>query len=184
MGGNFAVSDNREIPDTLEVLWTYPGGTLVSFSQFNANGSPADRRDSDIEFRGTKGTLHLRGNSYEIVPEAVTPHSFLMRNPLDRVSGRAYRRDRKSAMEPKKKEGRATTANHARNFLDCVRSRKACNCDIETGHRSTTATLIGNIAHKTRSYLEWDGKAEHFTNNDAANRLLSYPYREPYKLEV
>ena len=27
MGGKFAVEDNREIPDTLEVLWLYPGGT-------------------------------------------------------------------------------------------------------------------------------------------------------------
>ena len=182
MGGNFAVSDNREIPDTLEVLWTYPGGTLVSFSQFNANGAPADRRDRDIEFRGTKGTLHLRGSSYENVPEGVTPHSFPMRDPLDRVSSRAYRRDRKLAMEPMKKEGRATTANHARNFLECVRSRKKCNCDIETGHRSTTATLLGNVALKRKAYLEWDGKAERFTNHAAANQDLSYNYRAPYKL--
>ena len=51
-----------------------------------------------------------------------------------------------------------------------------------TGHLSTAATLIGNIAHKTKSYLEWDAKAERFTNNEAANRLLSYQYRAPYKL--
>src|SRR5213593_653232 len=41
MGGKFAVEDNREIPDTLEVLWLYPGGTLVSFSQYNATAAPA-----------------------------------------------------------------------------------------------------------------------------------------------
>ena len=85
-------------------------------------------------------------------------------------------------MEPMKKEGRATTANHARNFLDCVRSRKKCNCDIETGHRSTTATLLGNVALKRKAYLEWDGKAERFTNHAAANQDLSYAYRAPYKL--
>jgi predicted dehydrogenase len=33
MGGKVALDDNREIPDTLEVLWTYPGGTLVTFSR-------------------------------------------------------------------------------------------------------------------------------------------------------
>jgi hypothetical protein len=63
-----------------------------------------------------------------------------------------------------------------------VKSRAACNCDIETGHRSTSATLLANIAHKTRSYLEWDAKAERFTNNGDANRLLTYRYRSPYKL--
>ena len=68
--------------------------------------------------------------------------------------------------------GTIQDADHARNFLDCVKSRKACNCDIEFGHRGTTAALIGNIAHRTKAYLEWDAKAERFTNNEAANKML------------
>src|SRR5262249_49684835 len=28
MGGKFAIDDNREVPDTLEVIWRYPGNTL------------------------------------------------------------------------------------------------------------------------------------------------------------
>jgi hypothetical protein len=68
------------------------------------------------------------------------------------------------------------------NFLDCVRSRRRCNSDIESGHRSTTAALVGNVAHRTRTYLEWDGRAERFTNNREANRWLSYEYRLPYRL--
>ena len=51
-----------------------------------------------------------------------------------------------------------------------------------TGHLSTSATLIANIAHKTKSYLEWDARAERFTNNEAANRYLQYKYRAPYRL--
>ena len=39
---------------------------------------------------------------------------------------------------------------HARNFLDCIKTRGKCNADILTGHLSTSATLIGNIAFKTR----------------------------------
>ena len=78
--------------------------------------------------------------------------------------------------------GRSDTAPHARNFLDCVRSRQRCHCDIETGHRDTSAALIGNIAHKLKGYLEWDAKTERFTNIEAANRLLSYTYRKPYRL--
>jgi hypothetical protein len=62
-----------------------------------------------------------------------------------------------------------------------VRSRKACNCDIETGHRSTSATLIADVALKTKSYLEWDAREEHFTNNSAANKYLRYEYRPPYR---
>jgi predicted dehydrogenase len=184
MGGKLAIEDNREIPDTLEAVWTYPGGTLVTFSQFNATAAPAAKDARvEIEFRGTKGTLYLYSNGYEIVPDEITPNEFPARTPLDRNYERGYRTGAKADIEAVRRTGgRADTEDHARNFLDCVKSRAACNCDIETGHRSTSATLIANIAQKTRSYLEWDGAAEKFTNNADANRFLTYRYRAPYKL--
>ncbi len=182
MGAKLALDDNREIPDTLEVLWTYPRGTLVTFSQFNANAAPADRRHGNLEFRGTKGTLYLTYTGYDVVPEEINEKVFPALTPLDRSLSGDYESDRKPVIQPRKVEGEDSTPLHARNFLDCIRSRQPCTCDLETGHRSTSATLIANIAHKTKSYLEWDGKAERFTNNPAANKYLSYEYRSPYKL--
>ena len=61
------------------------------------------------------------------------------------------------------------------------RPREKPNCDVEQGHRDTSAALIGNIAYKTRSLLEWDREMERFTNNPAANKLLRYEYRKPYQ---
>jgi predicted dehydrogenase len=188
MGGKFVMEDNREVPDTLEVLWTYPGNTLVTFSQYNATAVPAARdRRVEIEFRGTKGTLYLFSDGYEIVPDEITPNEFPARTPIDRQHERGYRVGARPLIEATKKTGGGSssdTAQHARNFLDCVKSRAACNCDIETGHRSTSATLIANVAHKTKSYLEWDREAERFTNNADANKLLTYRYRQPYKLPL
>jgi predicted dehydrogenase len=182
MGGKFALEDNRDIPDTLEVVWTYPGNTLVTFSQFNATAPPAGLRDGEIEFRGTKGTMYVKSNAWEIVPDNLTPNEFPARTPVNRALERGYRVGSKPVIEPRgSAKGDADTARHARNFLDCVRSREKCACDIETGHRSTSATLIANIAHKTKSYLEWDARREQFTNNAAANRYLSYAYRPPYR---
>ncbi len=135
-----------------------------------------------MELRGTKGTLYLHGGRWEIVPEKTTDLEVSARTPLDRVTEKSYGPSKKPAMEPRKLSGSADTAFHARNFLDCVKSREKCNCDILTGHLSTAATLIGNIAHKTRSYLEWDAKQERFTNNAAASRFLQYKYRAPYRL--
>lgn len=182
MGGKLAVEDNREIPDTLEVLWTYPGGTLVTFSQFNANGAPADLRHSNVEVRGTKGTLYLTWDAYEVVPEEITHDEFPALSPLHRASDSTYAKDRKAEIARRKAEGKDSTGLHARNFLDCIRSRAKCNCDIATGHRSTSATLIANIAHRTRSYLEWDAGEERFTNHESANTFLSVEYRSPYRL--
>jgi predicted dehydrogenase len=183
MGGKLVVEDNREVPDTLEVLWSYPGGTLVTFSQYNATAAPAARdRRIEIEFRGTKGTLYLFSDGYEIVPDEITPNEFPARTPLDRQLERGYRTGSKARIDAVTRSGGdARTLHHARNFLDCVKSRAACSCDIETGHRSTSATLLANVAHKTKAYLEWDRDKEQFTNHAAANRLLGYRYRAPYK---
>jgi predicted dehydrogenase len=185
MGGKVAIDDNREVPDTLEVLWTYPGGTLVTFSQYNATAAPAARdRRVEVEFRGTKGTLFLYGDGYEVVPDEITPNEFPARTPIDRPYERGYRTGAKPLIDPVKVTGARSDATvaHVRNFLDCVKSRGTCACDIETGHRSTSATLVANIAHKTRTYLQWDRDAERFTNSDRANALLSYEYRAPYRI--
>jgi predicted dehydrogenase len=190
IGGQYAkIKDNREIPDTLQVLWEFDN-TLVIFEQYNANAAPANGPNSEIELRGTKGTMYIRNTSWDVVPEKVSDgfvgydHGKAYGNPLDRSNGGAVDKMRKPAIEAKNVKGPngADTMAHARNFLDCIKTRGKCNADIVTGHLSTSATLIGNIAHKTRSMLEWDARAERFPNNAAANRFLSYQYRAPYKL--
>ena len=86
----------------------------------------------------------------------ITPNEFAARTPLDRSRERELSQRRKGRRSRRRKR-RATIrdADHARNFLDCVRSRQTPSCDIEFGHRCTTAALIGNIAHKTKSL--WSG---------------------------
>jgi predicted dehydrogenase len=154
IGGKFADYDNREVPDTMEVLWHYPGDTLVTFSQFNASGAP---------------------------PAARTPNEFAARTPVDRNVEKGWRTGAKAEIEAKKVAGKMLDADHARNFLDCVKSRKTPTCDMEYGHRCTTAALVAGIAHRTKSFLTWDAKAEAFVDNAAANKLLAPEYRKPYK---
>jgi predicted dehydrogenase len=181
IGGRLAIEDNREIPDTMEVVWSYPGGTLVSFTQINANAALAAARSCEIEFRGTKGTLYLYGGGYEIVPDNVIPNEFPARTPLDRTVERGYRTGAKPMLEPRQVKGDAPTSAHARNFLDCVKSRKTPSCDIEVGQRRTSATLIGNIAYKLKAHLEWDRETERFKNNKEADKRLRYEYRPPLR---
>jgi hypothetical protein len=140
-------------------------------------------KDAEMEIRGTKGTMFLSSGSWEVVPDRVTEQPFGARTPINRAVERGYGASKKPAMEaPKPVKARADTTWHARNFIDCVKSRAKCNCDILTGHLSTSATILGHIALRSKSYLEWDAKAEKFTNNEAANRYLRYQYRAPYKL--
>ncbi|MEK7406810.1 MAG: hypothetical protein AAB225_17170, partial [Acidobacteriota bacterium] len=146
------------------------------------------RQNSEMELRGTKGTMYVDNSRWEVVPEPISDQytgydgGRGYGNPLYRQGGRSS--GRKPLIEPKSGKGSSgyDTMSHARNFLDCIKTRGKCNADILTGHLSTSAMLIGNIAHKTRSFLEWDARAERFTNNAAANKLLHYEYRAPYKL--
>ena len=135
-----------------------------------------------MELRGTKGTVYLHSNRWEVVPEKVTDENVPARTPLDRTTEKLYSPSKKPVVEARGGKGSIDTAFHARNFLDCVKSRSKTNCDALTGHLSTCGPLIANISLKTKSYLEWDAKAERFTNNTAANKLLSYEYRAGYKL--
>ena len=185
LGGKYAIKDNREIPDTLEAVWTYPGNTLVTFTQINTNAAAMSQPRAEIVFHGTLGTLYLTGGGYEVVPDQLPAVEFPARTPVDRAAERSWREGRKAEIEAAKKTGgKDGTPLHARNFLDCVKSRQTCNCDVEVGHRDTTAALIGNVAHKTKSCLEWDAAKERFTNNEAANKHLRYEYRAPYKFPV
>ena len=180
MGGKYAVEDNREVPDTAEILWDF-GGTMT-FSQINCNAADGNLKGSEMELRGTKGTMYIDMGRWDVVPENNASLEIPARTPLDRASEKSWPRSRKPAMEERHGKGSIDPAPHARNFLDCIRSRKQTNCDTLTGHLSTAATLIGNVALRTRSYLEWDAKAERFPNNAAAHQWLSYQYRAPYKL--
>lgn len=70
--------------------------------------------------------------------------------------------------------------DHYRNFIDCIYSRKETIAPAETAHRSITIGHLGNIAMKLGQDLKWDPVREQFIGNDAANRMLSRPMREPW----
>ena len=70
--------------------------------------------------------------------------------------------------------------DHHQNFIDCIRSRRNPITDAEIGHRSATLCHLGNIAMLLKAELHWDPVNERILNHDAANRMLSKPYREPW----
>ncbi len=72
--------------------------------------------------------------------------------------------------------------NHYVDWLDAVRKRTKPICDIETGCRSVTVCHLGNIAYQLARPLRWDPGKEVFVGDDEANRLLSRPYRSPWRV--
>ena len=68
-----------------------------------------------------------------------------------------------------------------RNFLDCVKSRKRPNADIEVGHYANVANRLGNIAYQLGRAMKWDAAREQVVADAEANKLVLGTYREPWK---
>lgn len=67
---------------------------------------------------------------------------------------------------------------HARNFVDCIRSRQAPNAEIEIGHTSTTFAHLAHIVARTGRNLRFDAKTETILGDAEASRYLRRQYRK------
>ncbi len=173
-GRKVAVDDDRDIPDTMQVIFEFTSGSIVTFSILEAS-SGSFIPFGEVELRGTKGTLFASEGGYKIIP--ALPGQFQIWDKLTDA-------EEFSPGDEQLPDGssRNSTLNLIRNFLDCVKSRKKPFCTLEDGHRSTCFAHLANIALATGERLKWDPVKEVFTNSKAANKLMHYEYRKPYKL--
>ena len=162
-GGRYEIKDGGETPDVQEVLYNFPG-CVVSWSGREVNRT----RDEYLVFHGTKGTLNIMRDGFKVAPEV----------------WKARRRNETPAMEPMEMKADPKTMEdaHARNFLECLKSRQRPSADVEEGHLSATFCHLGNIATRLGRSLKWDAAKEEFVGDDEANWMLSRPYRKPWTL--
>ncbi|MBN1420228.1 MAG: Gfo/Idh/MocA family oxidoreductase [Planctomycetes bacterium] len=170
-GGIFALKDGQDSPDTQIVIFEYDGLTLLVSNTLwtpYMKKIPLTIRDGDlfppwptcatkIEVYGTKGLMLFgrHGGGWEVVrPDGSTGLAMYGRDPFP---------------------------EHLENFLDCVKTRKRPNADIEEGHRSTLLCHLANISYRVGGRrLVFDGATESFPGDEEANRLLKRTYREPW----
>ncbi len=77
------------------------------------------------------------------------------------------------------------TQYHIENWIECIKSRKRCNADIEYGQRSSTLCYLVNIVRdvgQVGKKLKWNPDTEQFTNCNEANLLLSRERRKGFEL--
>jgi predicted dehydrogenase len=72
------------------------------------------------------------------------------------------------------------SAEHRRNFLDCVKTRKPTITPVEVAHHSTLPGHLGLISMLTGRKIHWDVEREVILDDPAASDLLTRPYRAPY----
>jgi predicted dehydrogenase len=175
-GGKYVLTDDRTIPDTMDIIFEFASGANVKFSIYEGT-SGKGISGGEVELRGTKGILTADQNKYSIDPGKAGQFQDWDKlvEPVDFEIGNGV-----SFGDIGSREN--TTGRLISNFLDCVKTRETPWCPLEEGHRSTSFAHLANISLAMQQRLEWDAKNERFTNSEKANELLSYEYRKPWKL--
>jgi predicted dehydrogenase len=163
--------DPEQFPDVFTAAWQYDD-FLMTFTniqlpstEFPTNGN---------YFYGTRGVLHVNRSGWRILPQpqrggmppraagtqgtgaraggaraAAAPAA--PQTPPAPIEAKTYRQDESYEDDPH-------TKAHARNFLDCVKSRKSPVADITgPGFYVTLPCLLGRLAVKEGKAYGWDG---------------------------
>jgi len=172
-GGRLAFPDAREIPDLLVVTYDYgdfvmtcESGTATPYMKkfpnevrYGTQWPYWPQSATRVEIYGTKQLMYLgrHGCGWQVME----------------TGGKVVAEDK----------GYFPDKWHQPNFVDCIRSRKQPNADIEQSHFSACLIHLGTAAYRTgKRQLEFNPQAEQFTNSPEANRLLKPAYREHYRV--
>ena len=180
-GGRYALTDdNGETPDTQDAILEYPG-VLVAVSI--REGGAGRRAGNGTEFFGTRGSMTVSRGGYELYPDQrVAPESQIP--PWSNPPGHPQPADIKP--EPWTQAHKGGDRNgepmdlHARNFLNCVKSRGKPIADVEDGHYVSTACHLANLSLRLGRQLRWDPDREEIIGDREAASHLVRPYRKPW----
>jgi len=152
----------RDTFDTMTVV--YPKKDYIMNWDMTAGvqNGPYDK-SYGLAFIGEKATIVTDRNSYQVYPE--------------------WDDEKKAGKTEAKsfKNGKESHPQHARNFLDCIKSRKAPACPPELGRVAALHAHIPNISARIgESLLLWDDANGRFTNSEKANAFITPEYRAPW----
>jgi predicted dehydrogenase len=158
-GGKLVLDDNSETPDSQVTVYEFPSFTLIWEHKAGLNNG-LNNRSWGVEWSGTEGNIILNDEGWEVRPERKQANLDFKKNP--------------GSSDPR--------PAHVRNFLECVKTRRAPVLNLEVAHRVSTTAHLGNIAYRTGHKVVWDSAKEIVVGDKAADKLVSAPYRKPWKL--
>lgn len=157
LGGRYHYDDDQETPDTGAAVFHFANGVGCTWEGSSCHPR-RDEKHPFVEFYGTEGTLRNEGSGYVI-------------------------NDLKGAKIGEGK-GDGGEQGHIENFLDCVRSGKAPNSEIEIGQTSTLLCHLANISYRTGRMLRFDGDKKTIVNDADAMKYWKREYRTGWEPQV
>jgi predicted dehydrogenase len=156
--GIYWLHDAKEVPDTQMIIYDYGDFMLTwELRSFARHNPPYGAREA-MGFHGSDASLIVDSKGWRVYPKSGG------NGPAENSPGILH-------------DGR-----HERNFVDCIKSRKAPNADVELGRLSTTICHLGNICTRLGRDIRFDPKTETFGADKKANAFLTKEYRKGYEL--
>jgi predicted dehydrogenase len=138
-----------------------------------------ERLSEGTTFFGDKGKIFLHAwtddSGFEPFELGAPYYKELGREQPASIFGEGYR-------EPDHVWNNELSDLHLANFLDCVKSRKMPNTQMEFSHRSVILAHLANTVYWAARPLKWDPEKYEFVNDREANGYLHLPPRAPWKL--
>jgi len=190
-GGRYALEDNGETPDTQDALFQLDGWT-AGWTMREASRGESPASAWPLEFFGPRGSLGISRSGFKVTPDLETPPEnsipqFTGGHPTGgpkRAATSGAPKPRTEAVTDTSGDGSAQFVDHARNFLECVRTRQTPRSDLESGHRVATLCHLANISLRLGRQLRWDSHRETITGDREAEAMLERPYRPPWDAEL
>ena len=157
-GGKYRHDDDQETPDTHTVTFNFPGKKTILWEGLSWSPYGPEKNGFGMSFHGEKGTIIVDGSGYKM---------YDLQNK--EIGG---------------KSGGGSEREHIANFLDCIKTGKRPNADIEEGHKSTLLCHLGNIAYRVNRVLTCSEKDGHIQNDPDAMKLWSREYRPGWEPKV
>ena len=189
-GGRYFLKDNGEVPDTQDAIIEYPKfNAIVQFRECAAGAGSTSM--GALTFMGTRGTMTLGRDGFEITPDKkVLPVNSFARiiggHPIGGPQPAPESEEGFWGEKAQDKSGdwKQQYVEHARNFLDCVKSRKTPNSDLASSHWVSTTCHLANISARTGRKINWDDKASDVRADAGARAMLTRPYRSPWDSQL
>lgn len=173
LGGNFAFGSERETPESQCASYEFEDFTLTCDS---GTGTNMMRKSNQEERNGTQWPYWTTNN------ERIEIYGTRQLMMLGRhgIGWQVFETDGRLVAEDK---GVHPDRWHQPNFIECIRTRRQPNADIEQAHFSACLVHLANTSYRVgRRHLQFDAATERFTNSDAANALMRPAYRADYRL--
>ncbi len=77
-----------------------------------------------------------------------------------------------------------SAASHARNFFDCVKSRKKTICNEDVMRKSHMACFAAQLSWQLRRKITFDPVKEEYVNDEEANRMRRRAIRHPWSFNI